>query len=164
MIFRVNLQRQSSGSRDIVKRFIGIVIAILLLGYGVVRMGVGALLLAQTLDIVNFPDLAEGVAEVKLFIDARANYQILPFSLNGYFGYILAMGVLLSAGAGGVIARAQWGFKTLGVYMVMHAALFVNFQEINPKLLVLILQIIMLFTLYYLMPPVKLLETEQSDS
>jgi len=48
-----------SGSRDIVKRFIGIVIAILLLGYGVVRMGVGALLLAQTLDIVNFPDLAE---------------------------------------------------------------------------------------------------------
>ena len=115
-------------------------------------------------DIVNFHDLAEGVAEVKLFIDARANYQILPFSLNGYFGYILAMGVLLSAGAGGVIARAQWGFKTLGVYMVMHAALFVNFQEINPKLLVLILQIIMLFTLYYLMPPVKLLETEQSDS
>ena len=54
--------------------------------------------------------------------------------------------------------------KHLGVYMVMHAALFVNFQEINPKLLVLILQIIMLFTLYYLMPPVKLLETEQSDS
>ena len=81
-----------------------------------------------------------------------------------YFGYLLAMGVLLSARAGGVIARAQWGFKTLGVYMVMHAALFVNFQEINPKLLVLILQIIMLFTLYYLMPPVKLLETEQSDS
>ena len=99
------------GSRDIVKRFIGIFIAILLLGYGVVRMGVGASLLAQTLDIVNFPDLAEGVAEVKLFIDARANYQILPFSLNGYFGYILAMGVLLSAGAGGVIARAQRGIQ-----------------------------------------------------
>ena len=57
------------------------------------RIGVGASLLAQTLDIVNFHDLAEGVAEVKLFIDARANYQILPFSLNGYFGYILAMGV-----------------------------------------------------------------------
>ena len=126
-------------------------------------MGVGALLLAQTLDIVNFPDLAEGVAEVKLFIDARANYQILPFSLNGYFGYILAMGVLLSAGAGGVIARAQWGSKLL-VFTWLCSALFVNFQEINPKLLVLILQIIMLFTLYYLMPPVKLLETEQSDS
>jgi uncharacterized membrane protein len=31
---------------------------------GVVRMGVGALLLAQTLDIVNFPDLAEGNAGV----------------------------------------------------------------------------------------------------
>jgi hypothetical protein len=87
-----------SGSRDIVKRFIGIVIAILLLGYGVVRMGVGALLLAQTLDIVNFPDLAEANAEVKIFIDARANYQILPFSLNGYHGYILAMGVCYRLG------------------------------------------------------------------
>ena len=70
MMFLVNRRQRLSGSRDIVKRFIGIVIAILLLGYGVVRMGVGALLLAQTLDIVNFHDLAEGVAEVKLFIDA----------------------------------------------------------------------------------------------
>ena len=105
-----------SGSRDIVKRFIGIFIAILLLGYGVVRMGVGALLLAQTLDIVNFPDLAEGVAEVKLFIDARANYQILPFSLNGYFGYILAMGVLLSAGAGGVIARIAFFISSVRLF------------------------------------------------
>lgn len=162
MTFRGNRRLLLSGSRGIVKHVVGIGIAILLLVYGIVRFGVGALLLAQTLDIVNFPDLAEGVAEVKLFIDARASHQILPFSLKGYFGYILAMGVLLSAGATGVIARAQWAFKTLGVYMVMHAALFVNFQEINPKLIILVLQAIMLFALYYLMHPAKLLEREKS--
>jgi len=37
----------------------------------------------------------------------------------------------------------------------MHAALFVNFQEINPKILGLILQIILLLYLYYLMPAKK---------
>jgi hypothetical protein len=135
------------------KRIIGIFIAILFLGYGLMRIGVGASLLAQTLEVVNFPDLADGVAEVKVFIEARAKDQILPFSLNGYFGYILAMGVLLSAGAAGALARTQLGYNTLGTYLVMYAALFVNFQEVNPKLIGLILQIVMLFLLYYLMPP-----------
>ncbi len=137
------------------KRIIGLFIAILLLGYGVVRIGVGVSLLAQTLNVVSFPDLAEGVAEVKVFIEARANDQIFPFSLNGYFGYIVVMGILLSAGALGTIARNQWGYKLIGIYLVMHAALFVNFQEINPKLIGLILQIVMLFVLYYLRPPIS---------
>jgi hypothetical protein len=137
------------------KRIMGLFIAILLLGYGVVRIGVGALLLAQTLDIITFPDLAEGVAEVKTFIDARANDQIFPFSVPGYFGYILVMGGLLAAGAVGAIARYRWGYSLLGIYLVMHAALFVNFQEVNPKLVVLILQAIMLFALYYLRPPIS---------
>lgn len=90
-----------------------------------------------------------------MFIVARAGYQLLPFSLEGYFLYIVAMGVLLSAGAAGIIARASWGFTTLGVYIAMHAALFVNFQEINPKLLGLFAQIVMLFALYRLRRPVK---------
>jgi hypothetical protein len=65
------------------------------------------------------------------------------------------MGVLLSAGAAGALARNQWGYNTLGVYLLMHAALFVNFQEINPKLIGLLLQIVMLFLLYYLIPPIS---------
>lgn len=119
------------------------------------RIGVGALLLAQTLGAINFPDLADAVVEVDVFIVARAGYQLLPFSLEGYFLYIVAMGVLLSAGAAGIIARASWGFTTLGVYIAMHASLFVNFQEINPKLLGLFAQIVMLFALYRLRPPAK---------
>ena len=144
-----------SGNGDLVNRLLGIVIALLLLGYGLVRIGVGSLLLAQTLGAINFPDLADAVAEVDVFIVARAGYQLLPFSLEGYFLYIVAMGVLLSAGAAGIIARASWGFTTLGVYIAMHAALFINFQEINPKLLGLFAQIVMLFALYRLRPPAK---------
>jgi hypothetical protein len=125
---------------------------------------VGALLLAQTSGAINFPDLADAAAEVEVFIVARASYQLLPFSLEGYFLYIVAMGVLLSAGAAGIVARFSWGFTTLGVYIAMHAALFINFQEINPKLLGLFAQLVMLLILYYLMPLDKLLDTEQVPS
>ena len=153
-----------SGNRDILKRSLGIVIALLLLGYGLVRIGVGALLLAQTSGAINFPDLADAVAEVDVFIVGRASYQLLPFSLEGYFLYIVVMGVLLSAGAARIIARFSWGFTTLGVYIAMHAALFINFQEINPKLLGLFAQIVMLLILYYLRPTGKLLNTGQEPS
>lgn len=135
------------------KRIIGLLIAILLLGYGLLRIGVGALLMAQTLDLINFTDLAEAASEVQQFIDARTSDQIIPFSVSGYFGYILVMGALLTTGAAGVIARNRWGFTLLGIYLAMHAALFINFQEVNPKLIGLILQAVMLFALYFLRPP-----------
>lgn len=77
------------------KNKIGFLIAIILLGYGLIRIGVGGALLAQTLEIVNFPELAEATLEVKEFISIRAGEQLIPFTLTGYFTYILVMGVLL---------------------------------------------------------------------
>lgn len=40
----------------------------------------------------------------------------------------------------------------IGVYLALHAALFINFQEINPKILGLVLKAVMLFALVYLRP------------
>jgi len=135
------------------KNKIGLLIAILLLGYGIIRIGVGGALLAQTLEIVNFSELSEATLEVKQFIDIRANEQIIPFTLIGYFAYILVMGVLLTIGAVGAIARRKWGFILLWIYLANHAALFINFQEINPKIIVLALQVVLLLGLIYLRPP-----------
>ncbi|MBL4888281.1 MAG: hypothetical protein JKZ03_07545 [Flavobacteriaceae bacterium] len=135
------------------KNKIGLLIAILLLGYGLVRMGVGGALLAQTFEIVNYSELTEATLEVKQFVDTRASEQIIPFTLTGYFTYILVMGILLAIGAVGTIARKRWGFILLWIYLSMHGALFINFQEINPKIIVLALQVILLFLLTYLRPP-----------
>ena len=135
------------------KNKIGLLIAILLLGYGLIRIGVGGALLAQTLEIINFSDLTEATLEVKQFINTRASEQIIPFTLTGYFTYILVMGILLTIGAVGTIARRRWGFIFLWIYLATHAALFINFQEINPKIIVLVLQVILLFVLIYLRPP-----------
>lgn len=135
------------------KRVIGLLITIILLGYGLMRMGVGGLLLAQTLGVIDFTELANAVSEVKVFVDARASEQIFPFNVPAYFTYILAMGILLTTGAAGVIYYKRWGFVLLSIYLLMHAALFLNFQEINPKLVGLVLQLVMLFALFYLRPP-----------
>ncbi|NND79467.1 MAG: hypothetical protein HKN53_06190 [Maribacter sp.] len=135
------------------KNKIGLLIAILLLGYGLVRIGVGGSLLAQTMELINFPELAEATLEVKEFINTRANEQLVPFSVKGYYTYILIMGILLSIGAFYTIVRKRWGFVLLWLYIGMHAALFINFLEINPKIIVLVLQVILLFTLKHLRPP-----------
>ena len=135
------------------KAKIGLLISIIFLGYGLIRIGVGGALLAQTLEVLNFSDLAEAALEVKEFIDARAGEQIIPFTPIGYFTYILVMGLLLSIGAVGTIVRKRWGFILLWAYIGTHAALFINFQEINPKIIVLVLQVILLVVLNYLRPP-----------
>lgn len=135
------------------RRHIGLVMAMALLGYGLLRIGVGSLLLLQSLDWISFAELASANADVKQFMDVRSGRELVAFTISGYSAYILAMGVLLTAGAVGVIRYQRSGFMLLGVYLVMHAALFINMQEINPKLLVLALQSIMLCGLFYLRPP-----------
>ena len=142
------------------KNKIGFLIAILFLGYGLIRIGVGGALLFQTLELIHFSDLSEGALEVKQFINARVSEQLIPFNLTGYFTYILVMGILLTMGAAGTIVRMKYGFFLLWIYIAMHAALFINFQEINPKIIVLALQMILLFVLNYLRPPKTLIKPD----
>jgi len=66
------------------KNKIGLLIAILLLGYGIIRIGVGGALLAQSLNFVNYSELAEASWEVNEFIYVRASEQLIPFCLTGY--------------------------------------------------------------------------------
>jgi hypothetical protein len=134
-------------------RLLGLVIIAVLFGYGLIRIGVGGLLLAQSLDLIQVTDLADAIAEVKRFTEARADKEFVSFSVSGYSVYIMVMGLLLAAGAAGVFCYKRWGFILLGLYLSMHAALFVNYQEINPKLFTLALQGLMLVFLIYLRPP-----------
>jgi hypothetical protein len=66
------------------------------------------------------------------------------------------MGILLTTGAIGTIIRRKWGFILLWIYFANHAALFINYQEINPKIFVLALQVVLLFVLIYLRPSKQL--------
>ncbi len=131
----------------------GLLIIIVLLGYGIIRVGVGSALLAQSLEIINYVELAKASVEVSEFITTRADQQLIPFSKIGYFAYILIMGILLSLGAIYTLLKKRIGFIILWIYIGLHAALFINFLEINPKIIVLFLQIVLLLVLRYLRPP-----------
>ncbi|MCA1928361.1 hypothetical protein [Rheinheimera sp.] len=134
-------------------RIVALMMLALLFGYGLIRIGVGCLLLAQALELIQVTDFADALAEVKRFTAARADKELVAFSVSGYCVYIMLMGLLLASGAVGVFRYKLWGFMLLGLYLLMHAALFVNYQEINPKLFVLALQALMLVVLLYLRPP-----------
>lgn len=67
------------------KRLIGLLITIILLGYGLIRIGVGGALLSQALGIIDFTELANAISEGKVFIAARASEQIFPFNVPAYF-------------------------------------------------------------------------------
>lgn len=131
---------------------IGLLIALCFLAYGLIRIGVGSALLAQAQGLIAFDDLAKAVGDVKTFIDARIDKQIVAFSVSGYFIYIFIMGVILVAGAIGTLFYKRWGTLLLVVYLTLHGALFVDFQEINPKIIGFIIQIVMLIVLTYLRP------------
>jgi hypothetical protein len=134
------------------KNIIGLLIIIGLLTYGIIRIGVGGVLLAQTAQLVDYPELNEATLEVKQFLAERSDKQILPFTQATYFAFILFMGILLASGAVGALMRKKWGFVVLWIYIATHAALFINYQEINPKIIILVLQILLLLGLRRLRP------------
>lgn len=143
-------------------RISGLLITLVLLGYGLIRIAVGGLLLAQSYGLIDFNELANAILEVQSFFEVRVEKQIIPFSLSGYFAYIMAMGVFLTAGAIGVVFYKRWGFVILCFYLVMHGALFFNYQEINPKLVGFALQIALLVALFYLRTPRELYKEQIS--
>lgn len=131
---------------------IGMLIAVGLLGYGIIRITVGSALLAQTAHLVDYPELNMATLEVKQFLEERSGKQIVPFTDVTYFALISFMGILLTAGAVGALLRKNWGFVVLWTYIATHAGLFINYQEINPKITILFLQVLLLLGLRYLRP------------
>lgn len=134
------------------KSKIGVIIAIGLLGYGIIRISVGSVLLAQTAHLISYPELNEATIEVKQFLAERVGKQIVPFTEVTYFAFISFMGILLTLGAVGTLLRKNWGFVVLWIYIVTHAGLFINYQEINPKIIILFLQVLLLIGLRHLRP------------
>ena len=115
------------------RKYIEIFIAIAFLGYGLIRLGVGSALLGQELGIIDFQVFHGPVDEIGMFIAKSSERQIIPLSVSTYVGYIALMGLVLSIGALGVLRKLPSGLFLIGVFIVMYAFLFVNFQTINPK-------------------------------
>lgn len=109
-------------------------ISLAFLGFGLVRIGVGAAMTGQAMGWWSVGgEMAEALADTQRFIGERS-VNLAGFSPSTYLAYIAAMGVVLSAGAAARLFGRRWGLAMIALYLAMHAALFVNFWTINPKI------------------------------
>lgn len=115
-------------------RIVSVIICLGFLLFGVMRMGVGAALILQIAGMIDLPDLASTVTDTAVFLGQANERAIIGMGVTPYFGYIIAMGLVLVAGAVSALLRRHWGYRLIGLYLVMHGALFVNFLTVNPKI------------------------------
>ena len=115
-------------------RIIAIVIGIVFLAYGLLRIGVGSAMLGHELGVFDIDALQEPIEEVGEFLDKKADKQLIPVTVVGYVGYIALMGLTLSIGAIGSLTNKGFGLPLIATFLLMYAALFINFQTINPKI------------------------------
>ena len=115
-------------------RIIAIVIGIAFLAYGLLRIGVGSAMLGHELGIFDIDALQEPMEEVGEFLEEKADKQLIPVTVGGYVSYIALMGLTLSIGAIGSLTNKRFGLSLIVTFLLMYAALFINFQTINPKI------------------------------
>jgi len=117
------------------KRKLAILICCVLLASGLIRIGVGGMMMGQTAGwwVVD-GEATEALAKTQTFISDQTS-NVVGFTPISYFAFILFMGLTISLGAIGQIWRKRWGMVLIGVYLLSHGALFVNFMTVNPKIL-----------------------------
>jgi len=111
-----------------------ILIAVAFLAYGVLRLVVGLGMVAQAISLVDIEAFREPLADTATFLGAKRELTLIPVSAAQYLGYIGFMGFVLSLGAIGALANRPFGLPLIGTFLLLYAALFVNFQTINPKI------------------------------
>ncbi len=114
---------------------IGIVIGVTLLLYGLLRIGVGSLLLSQHLGWLDVQALQDANSDVGTFLAKSADQQFIAVSVPAYLGYIAMMGLVLSAGAVRTLRDKSFGLRLMALFLLMYTVLFVNFQTVNPKVI-----------------------------
>lgn len=121
------------------KRKLAIAICCLFLASGLVRIGVGGMMIGQAAEWwVLDGESVEALSDTQRFISEH-KVNIVGFTPITYFAFILFMGLTISLGAIGQAWRKQWGLMLIGLYLLSHGALFVNFMTVNRKIAFLIL-------------------------
>jgi hypothetical protein len=125
------------------KRKLAIVICLIFLASGIIRIGVSALMIGQAMGWWIFDgEAVEALADTQRFI-AEADINLVGFTPLTYFAFIMVMGLTISVGAIGQLWRRRWGLTLIALYLLSHAALFINFMTVNPKIFIWGLSVVM---------------------
>lgn len=130
-------------------KLLAAVICAIALFFGLVRIWVGLALMTQAAGVFEFAAFNEPIKDIRQFLLEMNDQALVPLTTVAYLSIIAFMGYCLVFGAVGSWYRQKWGYGLLATYLFTHAALFVNFQTINPKINILIAGIIMLLILLF---------------
>lgn len=129
------------------KRKLALAICGIFLLTGLIRVGVGAIVISQLTGWWQLGgEAAVAVSETRQFI-GEASTNLVGFTPFSYFAFLFLMGLIVSAGAIGQMRRKSWGLALIGAYLCCHAFLFLNFMTINPKVGLLALALLLAFIL-----------------
>lgn len=116
------------------KRTLAIAICCVFLVSGLIRIGVGGMMIGQAAGWWALDgEAAEALTDTRRFIGEQSS-NIVGFTPISYFAFIIFMGVTISLGAIGQIRRRPWGLALIVVYLLSHGSLFVNFMTVNRKI------------------------------
>ncbi len=109
-------------------------------------------MLGDELGLFEIDALQEPIEEVGNFLDEKADNdkQLIPVTVIEYVSYIALMGLVLSTGAIGSLFNKPFGLPLIATFLLMYAALFVNFQTINPKVFHLAVATVLFFLLFWI--------------
>ena len=127
-----------------------ILIGILFLAYGLIRLGVGTVLLGQELGVIDIEAFQEPIQEIGDFLDKKNRISLIPFSVAGYVGIIALMGITLTIGAIRTLKNKPYSLIFIAIFLAIYALLFINFQTINPKIIHLMISFILFVLLNWL--------------
>ena len=116
------------------KRKLAVALCLIFLVSGLVRIGVSILMIGQAQGWWLFDgEAVVALVDTQRFIAERGT-NLAGFTPLSYFAFIAFMGVTISLGAIGQLWRKRWGMALIILYLASHAALFVNFWTVNPKI------------------------------
>ena len=128
-------------------KLVAAIVCAIALGFGLIRLGAGVVLMAQAAGVIDIPAFNEPITDIERFMAEKNDQAFFALTPITYLAIIAFMGFCLVFGAIGSWLRHMWGYGFLALYLLTHASLFINFQTINPKINILIAGVLLYFTL-----------------
>ena len=128
-------------------KFLAAIICFMALAFGLIRIGVGSVLMAQAAGVIDIAAFDEPVTEIQQFMLEKNDQALIPLTPVSYLAVIAFMGVCLVFGAISAWQQKATGYGLLLLYLLTHAVLFLNFQTINPKINILLGGVVLLIIL-----------------
>lgn len=111
------------------------ILAIGFLVYGFARVFGATMVLMGQIGLLDKPEVTAAVELLRNNSAALNAKAFIPLNVEQYLLYSIFMGVVLLISAAAALARKGWGVWGVLAYNVLFAAMFLNFQEANAKLI-----------------------------